>query len=702
MSSYIYIRGGKSLYEFIHVNLVLPELSGLKKFMNKELSAIKENILRFDELHQYLAAHEYPMEVHIFEDGSRITSKVEYCPDDNTLVGLIAPFNQRTGLPFINFHKANSAKNIFNSITKYEKANYIQVILAQPNVPGAKTFLLGAYFTNNTFTELDVSNRLTYIIEEFSNYDIKLLGFGSDGDIRLFNVQKKLIQFGEVSRFGMIELCGNLMAENLGTQDTFHILKRFKNLMNDFARVMQIGNHIISVNHLIIMYKKFDKSLHGIVQSDLDVTDFMNYDCIYKITNERVLNLLRTMDSTQGTVIYLELIQCGLKAFVEHNTSISERLFNAVYLISILRFWKQNVIKKKLKSESFITSSCYEGLEMNLLWLIRLILDKRANNISENSSQQCESEFRHIRSLTGVQSTQINCSPKIFLSRLHKIELCERIMFELKNDISFPIIEEREERHRRENEDIDRTEIDIIIESGIFAATEKAKEVGVYYEEMSLNDLLKSSSRRNKNQTSPLNSQFVTSQAILESDDEDCELIDENLIFQNVEFLGTRSSNGCLTIKEGDTTRVVRKDQLVWMLENNKIHVNTDVRQRFVPRRTIQITAEENRAEDYWIATKVSKGDFIVLCHEGNVVFGRVLNFKRLLQSSKRKSIFYRDSIEIANCQNIGVLLSPLYFIVSGQKIEMNLIKYYKLNLYKCHVSMDVDFTKENISNYIH
>ena len=85
-----------------------------------------------------------------------------------------------------------------------------------------------------------------------------------------------------------------------------------------------------------------------------------------------------------------------------------------------------------------VRSSCYEGLEMNLLWLLRLVIDKRAHNISENSSQQCESEFRHVRSLTGVQSTQINCIPKIFLSRLHKIELCE-----LKDEISFSVIEQR-------------------------------------------------------------------------------------------------------------------------------------------------------------------------------------------------------------------------------------------------------------------
>ena len=62
------------------------------------LNIVKGNVLRFDELHQYLAAHEYPFEIHVFEDGSRITSEVKFCPDTNTLIGLDSPFDPLTGL----------------------------------------------------------------------------------------------------------------------------------------------------------------------------------------------------------------------------------------------------------------------------------------------------------------------------------------------------------------------------------------------------------------------------------------------------------------------------------------------------------------------------------------------------------------------------------------------------------------------------
>ncbi|KAL7033388.1 hypothetical protein ACKWTF_007572 [Chironomus riparius] len=136
------------------------------------------------------------------------------------------------------------------------------------------------------------------------------------------------------------------------------------------------------------------------------------------------------------------------------------------------------------------------------------------------------------------------------------------------------------------------------------------------------------------------------------------------------------------------------------MLENNKIHVNTDVRQRFVPCKTIHINTSVNEVDDFWIATKVSKGDNVLLFDEGNTIFGQVLNFKRLHIQSMSKSTFYQDFVEIEHCEKIGLLLSPLYFIVNGQKVLMDIIKYFELKLYKCYVNANLDFTQEDIRSF--
>jgi len=235
-----------------------------------------------------------------------------------------------------------------------------------------------------------------------------------------------------------------------------------------------------------------------------------------------------------------------MKAFVAHETSIDERLFNAVYMIFFLRIWKTDVVKRNLPSESFITSNCFEGLEINLLWLLKLITDNRAHNISENSSQQCESEFRHIRSMTGVQNTQINCTPKTLLSRLHKIEMCERIMFELKDKIVFPVLEQREKRHSRDVREIKTSDIHIIIESGMFAAIEKSKELGIHQEEITLKDLIGSVSNDDVLYEAPVSEPQhprINSSSISEWDnDGEDEQVDASLVLQNVEFLNIESS----------------------------------------------------------------------------------------------------------------------------------------------------------------
>ena len=181
--------------------------------------------------------------------------------------------------------------------------------------------------------------------------------------------------------------------------------------------------------------------------------------------------------------------------------------------------------------------------------------------------------------------------------------------------------------------------------------------------------MLKSSRRRNICENVQSRTHFVANRTISEWDNEEPELIDETLSFQNFEFLSTRSDDRYISIKEGNSTNIIKKDQLIWMLENNKIHVNTDIRMI------------QNQNEDFWIATKDAKGDNILMFDEGNILFGKVLNFKRLHIRSKSKSTYYQDFVEIEHCDNIGVMLNPLYFIENGRRVVMDIVKFFEFKL---------------------
>lgn len=136
LAVFFYIRGGKGFYEFFNWNLKFPAVSSLKNFMLKELKIVNENVFRFNELKNYLIENNFPLEVHVFEDGTKVVEKIEFCSETNSLIGLDAPFDSSTGLPFMNYHSAKSAKSIHHSITSFDKASYAQIILAQPNVAG--------------------------------------------------------------------------------------------------------------------------------------------------------------------------------------------------------------------------------------------------------------------------------------------------------------------------------------------------------------------------------------------------------------------------------------------------------------------------------------------------------------------------------------------------------------------------------------
>ncbi len=130
---YIYIRGGKALYEFIAINLKFPVLRTVTNFMANELAKLEEGIMRFDGLQNYLIENNFDMEVGLFEDGTKIIEKVEVNFDHKSLLGLISPFNSETGLPEVNFHQATSGWDIYNALINFERSGYIQLILAQPN-----------------------------------------------------------------------------------------------------------------------------------------------------------------------------------------------------------------------------------------------------------------------------------------------------------------------------------------------------------------------------------------------------------------------------------------------------------------------------------------------------------------------------------------------------------------------------------------
>lgn len=98
--TYLYVVGGKLLYETLQSNLrdSIPSLTTVKRHLYKTNAPISEGIFRFEQLKAFLDKRNLPPVVWISEDGTKIVSKVEYCLKSNKNVGFVLPF-KNNGLP---------------------------------------------------------------------------------------------------------------------------------------------------------------------------------------------------------------------------------------------------------------------------------------------------------------------------------------------------------------------------------------------------------------------------------------------------------------------------------------------------------------------------------------------------------------------------------------------------------------------------
>lgn len=147
LSMWIFIRAGRSFYEFMRLNTNLPCAKTLERHMLKYQSKLEEGVLDFDGVVEMLKSYNLPMEIAILEDGTKITEVVEYDSTSNVLLELVSPFNPSTGMPEARYFKADSAQNIQNAIEKHIKAKYVQVIIAKPNKIGKFRQLYFCFFT---------------------------------------------------------------------------------------------------------------------------------------------------------------------------------------------------------------------------------------------------------------------------------------------------------------------------------------------------------------------------------------------------------------------------------------------------------------------------------------------------------------------------------------------------------------------------
>lgn len=175
-ASFIFVLGGRGLYECLRQNLSLPAVSTVLNHISREKTTVTEGFLRIEELLTFLKDRNLSKNIWLSEDQTRVISKVEYDSKTNQLVGFVLPLNSETGMPILSSFPANNASDIVNSFDSNEISNLVNVIMAQPIEDGSPTFCLCLYGTSNKFTTADVLKRWDFIIQQLKINGINVLG----------------------------------------------------------------------------------------------------------------------------------------------------------------------------------------------------------------------------------------------------------------------------------------------------------------------------------------------------------------------------------------------------------------------------------------------------------------------------------------------------------------------------------------------
>ncbi|KAF0688873.1 Uncharacterized protein FWK35_00037959, partial [Aphis craccivora] len=323
-SVYLFIVGGRLLYETLHKNMndALPSISTLFRFLDNTQNNVTEGCFRFEELRVFLIKRNLPPKIWISEDATSITGKIEYDAKSNKVIGFVLPLEN--GCPLYDSFPATSAKRITEYFHTGIRANYAYVIMAQSLDDKAPPFCVAIYGTDNRFTNEDVMSRWNFMKLAAASQGIEIIGFSSDGDTRLLKTMQlqSLSMYARESNLNVDVLNDTIETAETANdwswfsighppivfkdetnreiyiQDTVHIGTKLRTRFLKPNIVLPMGTYFASVDHLIELTRNYTKDKHLLTMTDLKPEDKMNFQSAQKMCSTKVLEILSQLPDT--------------------------------------------------------------------------------------------------------------------------------------------------------------------------------------------------------------------------------------------------------------------------------------------------------------------------------------------------------------------------------------------------------------------
>lgn len=220
---------------------------------------------------------------------------------------------------------------------------------------------------------------------------------------------RELSKLGNESvEFGKWFSCGKMsFYTTIYVQDPTHIATKLRNLLlKTFFNTEKLpfGKFFIDVNHLHFLLKTFSKDRHQLTKTILNPKDKQNFASVLKMCDSKVIELLKTVNRSDATGLYLEMVKNIVFAFMDPDLTPQQRIKSIWYPLFIIRIWRHSIESHKnyTLKDNFMSANCYSCIELNAHSLVLLMIHLTARNFFCHSClkvsrvNRCSVYFAHL------------------------------------------------------------------------------------------------------------------------------------------------------------------------------------------------------------------------------------------------------------------------------------------------------------------
>lgn len=203
-------------------------------------------------------------------------------------------------MPILVSFPANSAKQIEEHFQNNKISSTCYAYVAQPNDPDAQPFCFLFFGTGKgCMTYENVKKRWKHLTTELAKEHVEILGFSADGDCAVLRAMR--IHAGLGTKFAsdtkeyddMTWFHAKFLPKQICLQDTVHLINKLKCRLLKLSALYPMGDYFCSEGDIRSLTKYTTKDKHQLNENDLNLKDKMNFGSSLKLSNPRILKLLK-------------------------------------------------------------------------------------------------------------------------------------------------------------------------------------------------------------------------------------------------------------------------------------------------------------------------------------------------------------------------------------------------------------------------